>query len=139
MPTLFGEQYNCIYIYCVYILSSFLVFNIHQSSIIIYHCNGPFASHPASASRPSLLKSKNLLAKFFYFPLLKLYQNLKVFNLTKGTPLTQALPPPNSRDPSLLIKPTLWPPSCFPSLSSRNPISFPNHPNQRKNLVFQSL
>ena len=128
MPTLFGEQYNCIYIYCVYILSSFLVFNIHQSSIIIYHYHRPFASHPAFSSHPSLLKCKKMLAKFCHFPLLKLYQHLKVFKLTKGTyPSHRPHHPLIVGTPPLLIKPTLWPPSCFPSLSSRNPLSFPNH------------
>ena len=117
-----------------------LVVNINQSSIIIYHYHRPFASHPAFSSHPSLLKCKKMLAKFCHFPLLKLYQHLKVFKLTKGTyPSHRPHHPLIVGTPPLLIKPTLWPPSCFPSLSSCNPLSFPNHPNQRKNLVFHCL
>ena len=81
---------------------------------------------------------KSLLAKFCHFPLLKFYQRLKAFKLTKSTFssfLDIAHRPYHSLiagAPPLLIKPTLWPPFCLSSLSSCNPISFPNHPNQRK-------
>ena len=43
---------------------------------------------------------KNSLAKFFHFPLLKLYQNLKVFKLTKGTPHTGFMVHTESYQPS---------------------------------------
>ena len=40
------------------------------------------------------------IVKFFHFPLLKLYQNLKVFKLTKGTPHTGLTLHTESHQPS---------------------------------------
>ena len=140
-------------IYYIYILNCLLSF--WSVSNIFWQSSGPLLlillllhSHPALSSSFcfsscvffSSFPAKNSLAKFVHFPFLKLDQRVQAH---KGYPSHR----PHHRHPQtvgappLIIKPTLWPPSCFPSHSSCNPLFFLSIPIKERilNLVFQSL
>ena len=120
-------------IYYIYILNCLLSF--WSVSNIFWQSSGPLLlillllhSHPA-------------LSSSFCFSSCVFFSSFPAKN--KGYPSHR----PHHRHPQtvgappLIIKPTLWPPSCFPSHSSCNPLFFLSIPIKERilNLVFQSL